>query len=188
MSSPNDIKNGTVVRYEGDLWVVVSFQRVAPGKGSSFVRTRMKNIQTGKVVENNFKSAETLEFEEVSYLKMQYLFSDGQTYTFMDNHTYEQVEISKDMIEEVIPYFKEGLEVTISMHDGRALAVALPKKIEYTVASAPPAVKGDTASGNVTKEAIMDNGLKVQVPIFIKDGERILVNTETGAYSERVNS
>jgi len=188
MSSPNDIKNGTVIRYEGALWVVVSFQRVAPGKGGSFVRTRMKNIQTGKVVENNFKSSETLEFEEVMYLKMQYLFNDGQTYTFMDTQSYEQVEVSADLIEESVPYLKEGLEVTVSMHEGRALAVALPKKIEYTIASAPPAVKGDTASGNVTKEAVMDNDLKVQVPIFIKDGEKILVNTDTGAYSERVNN
>lgn len=177
-----------MVRYEGNLCVVVAFQRVAPGKGSSFVRTRMKNIQTGKVIEVNFKSAENLDFEEVSYLKMQYLFDDGSTYTFMDNHTYEQVEIPGDLISESVPYLKEGVEVTVSMHEGRPLAITLPKKIEYTVASAPPAVKGDTASGNVTKEAIMDNGLHVQVPIFIKDGERILVNTETGDYSERVNS
>jgi len=188
MPSPNELKNGTVIRYEGDLWVVVSFQRVAPGKGSSFVRTRIKNIQTGKVVENNFKASENLEFEDVNYLKMQYLFTDGSTYTFMDNHTYEQVEISADLIESVIAYLKEGLEVTVSMHDDRALAVTLPKKIEYIVVTAPPAVKGDTASGNVTKEAIMDNGLSVQVPIFIKEGETILVNSDTGAYSERVNS
>jgi elongation factor P len=188
MSSPNDIKKGTVIHYEGNLWVVTGFQRVSPGKGSSFVRTRMKNIQTGKVIETNFKSSETLEFEDVNYLKMQYLFNDGNMFTFMNNQTYEQIEIQKDSIEESIPYLKDGLEVTVTMHGDNALTIELPKKIEYVIASAPPAVKGDTASGNVTKEAVMDNGLKVQVPIFINEGEKILVNTDTGSYSERVNS
>jgi elongation factor P len=187
MPSPNDIRNGTVIRHEGGLWVVVLFQRVSPGKGSSFVRTRIKNIQTGKVVEVSFKSAETLEFEDVNYMKMQYLYSDGTMYTFMDGKTYEQVEINKENIEEVAPYLKEGLEVTVTMHEGLALSVELPKKIEYTVKTAPPAVKGDTASGNVTKEIELDNGLKIQAPVFIKEGERVLVNTETGEYAERVN-
>lgn len=188
MPSPNDIKNGTVIRYEGGLWVVVSFQRVSPGKGGSFVRTRMKNITSGKVVENNFKASETLEFEDVSYLKMQYLYTDGSMYTFMDNHTYEQIEIEKENIEDAIPFLKEGLEVTIAMHGDTPLTVSVPKKIEYTVVFAPTVVKGDTASGNVTKEVELDNGLKVQVPMFIKEGEKILVNTDERSYSERVNS
>lgn len=187
MSSPNDIRNGTVIRYEGALWVVVSFQRVAPGKGSSFVRTRIKNIQTSKVIEQNFKSAESLEFEDVTYMRMQYLFNNGQAYTFMDGQTYEQVEVDAENIPDVIPYLKEGLEVTVTMHEGRPLSVVLPKKVEYTIKSAPMAVKGDTAGGNVTKEVELDNGLKAQVPIFIKEGERVLINTETGEYSERVN-
>ena len=187
MSSPNDIKNGTVINLNGELWVVTSFQRVSPGKGSSFVRTRIKSLRTGKVVENNFKSAETLTFEDVQYRRMQYLYNDGSLYTFMDNSNYEQFSIAKNDLEEVIPYLKEGLECAVSVHEGVPIAVSLPQKIEYTIAYTEPVVKGDTASGGVLKEAEMDNGLKVKVPAFINQGERIMVNTESGAYVERVN-
>lgn len=187
MSSPNDIKKGTVLRLEGELWLVVDFQRVSPGKGSSFVRTRVKNLRTGKIVEQNFKSAESVDFEEVSYKKMQYLYGDGQLYTFMDNKTYEQIQLTAADIGDAVKFLKEGLEVTIVMHGEIALTVELPKKIQYKIISAPPAVKGDTASGNVTKEVELDNGLNVRVPIFIKEGESVLVNTDTGEYTERVS-
>jgi elongation factor P len=187
MASPNDIKKGIVLNYEGGLWVVVDFQRVSPGKGSSFVRTRMKNLQTGKVVEFNFKSAESVTFEEVQYLKMQYLFNDGHFYTFMDNTSYEQVSLDAESIGEDAKYLKDGLEVTVVMHNGVALTIQLPKKITYDISYTEPAVKGDTAAGNVTKEAELDNGLKVKVPIFINQGESIVVNTETGEYVERVS-
>ena len=170
----------------GELWVTVDFQRVSPGKGSSFVRTRLRNLKTGKVIENNFKSAESLDFEDVQYKKMQYLYNDGNLYTFMDNVTYEQVSIGKAEIAESIPYLKEGLDVTVVMHEGNALTIALPQKIQYKVAYAEPAIKGDTASGNVTKEAELDNGLKVKVPLFIGTGDEILLNTDTGLYVERV--
>ncbi|MDA1038583.1 MAG: elongation factor P [bacterium] len=187
MPSPNDIKNGSVIRYSGNLWVVVSFQRVSPGKGGSFVRTRMKDLSSGKVVENSFKASETIEFEDVSYLKMQYLFETGDVYTFMNSSNYEQVEIQATSLEDTAKYLKEGLEVTIVMHGENPISLTLPGKIEYEVVTAPPAVKGDTASGNVTKEVELENGLLVQAPIFIKQGDRISINTETGAYSERVN-
>ncbi|OGL61851.1 elongation factor P [Candidatus Uhrbacteria bacterium RIFCSPHIGHO2_02_FULL_47_44] len=187
MASPNDIKKSTVIRMNGELWVAVDFQRVSPGKGSSFVRTRLRNLKSGKVIENNFKSAETLEFEDVQYKKMQYLFNDGNLYTFMDNGTYEQVSVGKAEIAEFIPYLKEGLDVTVVMHEGNALTIALPQKIQYRIAYAEPAVKGDTASGNVTKEADLDNGLKMRVPMFINTGDEILVNTDSGTYVERVS-
>jgi elongation factor P len=187
MSSPNDIKKGTVLRLNGELWAVVYFQRVSPGKGSSFVRTRAKNIKTGKIVEQNFKSAESLDFEEVQYKKMQYLYNDGNFYTFMDNQTFEQVQLSAADIGEDLKFLKEGLEVTIVMHGDVPLTLTLPTKIQYKIVSAPPAVKGDTASGNVTKEVDLDNGMKLRVPIFIKEGEEVMVNTDTGDYSERVN-
>ena len=160
---------------------------MSPGKGSSFVRTRVKNLRSGKIVEQNFKSAETLDFEDVQYKKMQYLFTDGQLYTFMDNQTYEQVQISGADIGDDVKFFKEGLEATIVMHGETPLTVELPKKIQYTIISAPPAVKGDTSSGNVTKEVELDNGLKIRTPIFVKEGEKVLVNTDTGEYSERVS-
>lgn len=184
--SPNEIKKGTVIRYDGDLWIVVEFQRVSPGKGSSFVRTRMKNLKSAKVVENNFKSSESLDFETVQYRKMQYLYNDGTLYTFMDNASYEQITLGTDDIGEDKKYLKEGTEVTIVMYGEQPLTIQLPKKIEYTVTNTEPAVKGDTASGNVTKEAIMDNGLMVKVPIFIAEGDEIVVNTEDGSYAERV--
>ena len=187
MSSPNDVKKGTVINLNNELWVVTEFQRVSPGKGSSFVRTRLRNIKSGKVQEHNFKSAETLTFEAVQYTKMQYLFNDGNLYTFMDNTSYEQISVAKADIEESIPYIKEGLEVNIVMHDGQALTVSLPLKIQYTIVYTEPAVKGDTASGNVLKEAELDNGLKMKVPSFINQGDQILINTDTGEYSERVN-
>lgn len=186
MASPNDIKKGTVIRLNGELNIVIDFQRVSPGKGSSFVRTRMKNMKSGKVTEQNFKSAENLDFEDVQYKKMQYLFNDGLLYTFMDNQSYEQVTIAKDDIGEDVKFLKDGLEVTVIMHGETPLTVDLPKKIEYTVTHTEPAVKGDTASGNVSKDAQMDNGLMVRVPIFIGEGDTIIVNTENGEYNERV--
>ncbi|MEK7615099.1 MAG: elongation factor P [Patescibacteria group bacterium] len=187
MASPNDIKKGTVINQENELWVVMYFQRVSPGKGSSFVRTRMKNIKTGKVKEHNFKSAETLSFEDVQYKKMQYLYNDGSLYTFMDNNTFEQISVATGDLEDSIPFMKEGLEMIAVMHDGQALTVTLPQKIQYKIVYTEPAIKGDTASGNVLKEAELDNGLKIKVPSFINQGDEILVNTDTGDYTERVN-
>lgn len=187
MSSPNDIKKGTVINYEGDLWVVVAFQRVSPGKGSSFVRSRMKSLSSGKMQEVNFKSAETLTFEQVQFKKMSYIFGDENTLTFMDGHTFEQVAIGRDVVGDDFKYLKEGLEVTILMHGEKAIAMELPLKIEYTIKQTDPAVRGDTASGNVTKEAICDNGLSIRVPIFIKEGDAVMINTEAGDYVERVN-
>ncbi len=186
MPSPNELKKGTVIRYDGDLWCVVEFQRVSPGKGSSFVRTRIKSMKTGKIVENNFKSAETLEFEDVQYKKMQYLFNDGTLYTFMDNQSYEQIAMGKDDIGDDLKYLKEGLEVTIVMHGDTPLTIQLPLKIQYTVVETEPAVKGDTAGGNVTKEAITETGLKIRVPIFVGEGDEVMINTTEGMYVERV--
>ncbi|MBI2551337.1 elongation factor P [Candidatus Uhrbacteria bacterium] len=187
MSSPNDIKKGTVINLSGDLNVVISFQRVSPGKGSSFVRTRIKNLRSGKVVEHVFKSAESVAFEDVMYKKMQYLFTDGSLYTFMDTQNYEQISLTKEDVGDDVNYLKEGLEVTVVIHGETPLTIELPKKITYAVVETEPAVKGDTASGNVRKEAKMDNGLTVRVPIFINQGDHIIVNTEDGEYVERVN-
>ncbi len=186
MASPNDIKKGTVINLDNQLWIVVDFQRVSPGKGSSFVRTRLRNIKTGKVQEQAFKSAESLTFADVVYKKMQFLFSDANSYTFMDNETYEQLAMDKTSVGDEGKYLKEGLEVSIVTHEELPLALQIPKKIEYKIVSAPPAVKGDTAGGNVTKEVILDNGLTTRVPIFINEGDRIIVNTDEGTYVERV--
>jgi elongation factor P len=187
MASPNDIRKGTVIKIDNELWVVMSFQRVSPGKGSSFVRTRTKSLSSGKTVENNFKSAESLTFEDVSHRKMQFIFGDADMLTFMDGQSFDQVALSRDLVGEDAKYLKEGLDVVVIMHGEVAISMELPLKIEYKIVETEPAVKGDTASGNVLKDAKMDNGLMVRVPIFVKEGESIMVNTETGDYVERVS-
>lgn len=175
------------MKRDNELWLIIDFQRVSPGKGSSFVRTKMKNLKTGKVKEENLKAAESVTFEDVQYKKMQYLFTDGNLFTFMDNNTYEQISMVANDIGDIAGYLKEGLEVTIVMHDGNALTVTLPQKIQFKVTYTEPAVKGDTASGNVLKDAKIDSGIVVRVPVFINEGDEIIINTETGEYVERVS-
>lgn len=187
MASPTEIRRGTVIKYKDDLWVVVNYTRSSSGRGGGFVRTRMKSLSNGKVIEENFKSGETLEFADVMNKKMQYIFAEGGSFTFMDGVSYEQVMIDADTVGDAAQYLKEGLEVTVVMYGDKPIAVDIPVKVEYTVAETEPATKGDTVSGNVQKDAVMDNGLKVRVPIFIKTGDMIRVNTEEGTYLERVN-
>lgn len=186
MASPNDIRKGTVINLDGQLWAVASFQRVSPGKGSSFVRTRIKSLSNGKLVEHNFKSAENLTYEDVGYKKMQFIFADDHTMTFMDGNTFEQVMIGRDMVGDDAKYLKEGLEVTVVMHNDNAIAMELPLKVQYTIARTDPAVAGNTASGNVLKDAMTENDLSIRVPIFIKEGDEVMISTETGDYVERV--
>lgn len=181
----SDIRKGAVIRHNGNLYVVVEFQHVNPGKGAAFTRTRMKDLGTGKVIEITYKSGEVVDIVSVQFQTMQYLYKTGENYAFMNMSTFEQVEMNGDLVGEEGKYLKEGLEVIIGLFEDRPVSIELPKKVQYRVAEAPPAVKGDTASGNVTKEIVLDNGLHVQAPIFIKEGEEILVNTETGQYSMR---
>ena len=181
----SDIRKGAVIRHNGNLYVVVEFQHVNPGKGAAFTRTRMKDLASGKVIEITYKSGEAVDIVSVAFQTMQYLYKTGDNYAFMNMTTYEQVEMNGDLVGDEGKYLKEGLEVIIGLFEDRPVSLELPKKVQYRVAEAPPAVKGDTASGNVTKEIVLDNGLRVQAPIFIKEGEEILVNTETGQYSAR---
>lgn len=185
MATTSDIRKGVVIQHQNNLYVVVEFQHVNPGKGAAFTRTRMKDLASGKVIEVTYKSGETVNIVSVQFQTMQYLYKTGDNYAFMNMSTYEQVEMNGDLIGDDAKYLKEGLEVIMGIYEERPVSVELPKKIKYKVMEAPPAVKGDSASGNVTKEAVVENGLRVQVPIFIKEGEEILVNTETGEYSER---
>ncbi len=187
MANVSEIKRGQVIRWKDDLWIISTFPHVSPGKGSAFTRIKLKGLTSGKSVENTFKSTETLDFVDVQRKDMQFLFGDYHGVTCMDMVSFEQVVIDNDVIGDDRRYLKDGLRVSVSMYEGRAVALELPKKIEYTVTETQPAVKGDTASGNVSKDAIMDNGLLVRVPIFIKQGERLLVNTDTGEYCERVS-
>lgn len=185
MASTSEIRKGVVIKQNNDLFVVVEFQHINPGKGSAFVRTRMKSLASGKVIENTYKTSETVEIVSVEFQNMQYLYQAGENFAFMNTKDYEQIEMDADLIGSDSKYLKEGLEVVVGMYEGKPVSIQLPKKVVYKVVEAPPAVKGDSASGNVTKEIGLDNGLKIQAPIFIKEGESVLVNTETGLYSER---
>lgn len=188
MASVTEIRKGSVLKHRDDLFVVTDAQHITPGKGTPFTRARMKSLSSGKVIEETFKDNESVNIVEVNYRDMQYLYQDGSFFVFMDQENYEQAQLEADMVGDDAQYLKEGLEVIVVMYENQPVALNLPRKISYTVADAPPAVKGDSAGGNVTKEVVCDNGLKVAAPIFIKSGDRILVNTESGAYVERDNS
>jgi len=185
MGDTTDIKKGAVIRHNGQLYVINTFQFVNPGKGQAFFKCKLKSIGGDKGMELTFKSGETLDSVEVQNTNMQFLYKSGDVYSFMNQSTYETVDVSEGVIGEDTKYLKEGLDIIASLHDGNIVAIQLPKKVNYKVVTAPPAVKGDSSGGNVTKEIVLDNGLHLQAPIFIKEGEDILVNTETGDYSAR---
>ncbi|OGH94287.1 MAG: elongation factor P [Candidatus Magasanikbacteria bacterium RIFOXYD2_FULL_41_14] len=185
MAQTSDIRKGVVIKGPNDLFVVVEFQHVNPGKGAAFTRARMKSLASGKVIENTYKSGETVDIVSVQFQNMQYLYKVGERFAFMNMSSYEQIEMDGDLVGNEAKYLKEGTECVIGLYEERPVSIEIPKKITYKVVEAPPAVKGDSASGNVTKEVKLDNGLLVQAPIFIKEGEDIIVNTDTGLYSER---
>jgi len=185
MGDTTDIKKGAVIRQHGDLYVVTNFQFTNPGKGQAFTKTKMKSIASGKTTEVTYKSGERVETVQVENQNLQYLYQSGDMCAFMNKDNYETIEVAVTKLADDVKYLKEGLEVIGVMHEGGIVAIQLPKKVTYKVVESPPAVKGDTASGNVTKEVVLDNGLKIQAPIFIKQDEEVQVNTETGEYSGR---
>jgi elongation factor P len=185
MADTSEIKKGVVIRHQNDLWVVTSFNFVNPGKGSAFTKTKMRSISSGKNLEITYKSSESVDIVSVQRVNMQFLYKTGDVYSFMNQETYETVDVNAEILGEDAKYLKDGLDVIAVLHEGSVVAIQLPKKVTYKVVQAPPAVKGDTASGNVTKEIILDNDLKIQAPIFIKENEEVIVNTETGDYGGR---
>lgn len=185
MADTTAIKKDVFINFKDVVHVVTDFQHVNPGKGSAFVRTKLKNVQTGKTADHTFKSGESVDVVDLDRATMQFLYKDGSGYSFMDNETYEQATIPTDLLEEQGGYLKEGTEVTVLSNEGVHLSVILPKKLTLKVVEAAPAVKGDTASGNVKKEVKLETGMTLQVPIFIKEGDEVVVNTESGEYVER---
>lgn len=186
MASTSEIKKGIVIRDPQGLWLVVDFQHVNPGKGAAFVRTRIKNLQSNKVLETTYKTSETIEIVAVEHRRMQYLYHDATGFTFMDNGSYEQVTMSDADVGEQGKYLREGLEVNISTFEDRPIALDLPRKMEFKVIESMDTTAGNTASGgNMTKEVTLDGGIKTRVPLFIKQGEQIIINTENGDYVER---
>ncbi|MHB1254035.1 MAG: elongation factor P [Candidatus Humimicrobiaceae bacterium] len=184
MISSNDLKNGIAIEYDGDLLEVIYFQHVKPGKGPAFVRTKLKNLINGAIFEKTFRSGEKFEQAILETKKMQYLYKD-EHYIFMDNSTYEQVSLDEKQIEDKKNYLMENMEVSIVFFKENAISIELPTFIEAKIINTEPGIKGDTVSSSF-KPAEIETGAKVQVPLFIENGNIIRVDTRTGDYITRV--
>lgn len=185
MATTADITKDVVIRFKNDLYIVADFQKISPGKGSAFVRTKLKNVSTGKALDATFKDGEGIEIAEIEKKKMQYLYKDAHGYAFMNGVTFEQVAVPEALLGEKADFLKEGLEVVVVTHEDVPMNIELPKKVTLKVVEAPPGVKGDTASGNVTKEITLENGTRIRTPLFVKEGDEVVINTETRQYVER---
>ena len=184
MISVNEFKNGLTIEVDGELWRVVEFQHVKPGKGSAFVRSKLKNLCTGAVQEKTFRAGEKVNQAQIDRKKMQYLYADGDNYVFMDTNTYEQLELPGSQIEEELKYMKENMVVSIIMFGTETLGVELPNTVDLEVKETEPGIKGDTSSGG-SKPATMETGLVVQVPFFVSEGDVLTINTSDGTYISR---
>ncbi|GAJ25420.1 translation elongation factor P [Liquorilactobacillus sucicola DSM 21376 = JCM 15457] len=184
MISVNEFKNGLTIEVNGELWRVVEFQHVKPGKGSAFVRSKLKNLRTGAVQEKTFRAGEKVERAQIDNRKMQYLYADGTSYVFMDTETYEQLELPEEKIKNELNYLKENMQVSIIMYGNETLGVDLPNTVDLKVTSTEPGIKGDTASGG-SKPATMETGLIVQVPFFVNEDDVLTINTQDGSYVSR---
>ena len=185
MASTADFKNGLTIKYNGKLVTIVEFQHVKPGKGGAFVRTKLKNVITGRVLDNTFRAGEKVEFVRLSGRDMQYLYKDDDSYVFMDQDTFEQIYIPSAVVEESAPYLKEGEIANVQFYADKPITMKLPNFINYKIVECEPGFKGDTVS-NITKLAKIESGASIQVPIFIEEGQIIRVDTRTGTYIERV--
>lgn len=184
MINTNDFKTGLTITYDGNLYQVLEFQHVKPGKGAAIVKTKLKNLRTGSIVEQTFNSGIKVPTAHVDKIKMQYLYNDGNMYSFMNMNTYEQVEIDKSQISNEVKFLKEGLEVILYFYENEMLGIELPEKIDFKIIQTEPAVKGNTAT-NATKDAIIETGYLVKVPLFIEQDEEIIVSTKDGKYVSR---
>jgi elongation factor P len=183
----NDLKLGMTISMDGQPYVIQYTQHVQMGRGSAVLRTKLKNLLTGNVLERTFKSGDKVEEADLSHQPVNFLYADSDTCTFMNNETYDQFTLPKDQIGPVADYIQEGTDVDVLYYEGKPVAVKLPLKVELDVLETEPGTRGDTAQGRVMKPAKVSTGLTVQVPLFVKTGDRIRVNTESGAYVERVN-
>ena len=184
MVSTNEFKTGLTVTIDNDPWQVVEFQHVKPGKGAAFVRAKMRNLATGAVVERTFNAGERLPNATIDRRAMQYLYQEGDSYVFMDNETYEQLELSKEQLGNGINFLKENMDVKVTSFEGRILGVELPNTVELVVVETEPGIRGDTATGG-NKPAKMDTGYVVKVPLFINEGDHLLIDTRFGEYIQR---
>ena len=184
MINVNDIKNGMTVEDEGNIFQVVDFQHVKPGKGAAFVKMKLRNLRTGSIIEKTYNSSVKLAKANIQRKPMQYLYQAGDAYSFMDMNTYEQVELSETQIGDALKFLKENLEVDIVFFGEEIIGLNLPEKIDYVITETENAVKGNTSSG-AQKDATLENGLVVKVPLFITEGESIKISTSDGKYVSR---
>ena len=183
--STNDLKNGMTLDLDGTLFQVVEFQHVKPGKGGAFVRTKLRNVRTGAVVERTFNAGVKIGLAIVERKEMQYLYRDDDAFTFMDMESYEQIPVEAGVVGGGASWLSEGSTAQVSMHQGTPIAVELPASVALAIAKTQPAVKGDTKT-NAMKPAVLETGVEIQVPMFVDEGERVKVDTRSGEYIERV--
>ncbi|MRX72583.1 elongation factor P [Bacillus lacus] len=184
MISVNDFRTGLTIEVDNGIWRVMDFQHVKPGKGAAFVRSKLRNLRTGAIQEKTFRAGEKVAKAQIETRKMQYLYASGDMHIFMDTESYDQLELPAGSIEYELKYLIENMEVSIMMFHGETLGVELPNTVELEVVETEPGIKGDTASGG-TKPAIVQTGLSVQVPFFVNQGDRLIVNTTDGSYVSR---
>ncbi|GGL55391.1 elongation factor P [Sporolactobacillus putidus] len=184
MVSVNDFRTGLTIEVDGDILSVIEFQHVKPGKGAAFVRSKLRNLRTGAIQEKTFRGGEKVNAARIDNRKMQFLYSSGSAYTFMDMETFEQLDLDASQIKEQLNFLKENMEVNIQSYQGETLGVALPNTVVLEVASTEPGIKGDTASGG-SKPATMETGYVVSVPFFVNEGDKLVIDTRSGLYVSR---
>jgi elongation factor P len=187
VATTNDLKNGITLRLDSGLWNVVDFQHVKPGKGGAFVRTKLKNVLTGKVVDKTFNAGVKVDVATVDKRDMQYLYLEGSDFVFMDTQTFDQIQVPESTVGEAARYLLDNQVAVVAIHEGNPLYVDLPAAVELQVSYTEPGVQGDRSTGG-TKSATVETGTEIQVPLFITTGEKIRVDTRDGSYLGRVTS
>jgi len=186
MASSNDLKNGMVLMIEGQLWAVIEFQHVKTGKGPAFVRTKLRSVISGKVVDKTFNAGAKIETANVDRRDMQYLYNDGSGYVFMDTSDYDQLSVPAEVVGDVANFMLENQNATVALHEGSALYVELPPSVVLEITYTEPGLQGDRSTGG-SKPATLETGYQIQVPLFIENNTRVKVDTRTGEYLGRVN-
>lgn len=185
MVSVNDFRTGLTIEVGGEVYSVVEFQHVKPGKGSAFVRSKLKNLRTGAVIERTFRAGEKVSRAHLERRKMQYLYREGDSFIFMDNETYDQISLDKDQLGDNVKFLKENISIYLLTHAGKLIGIELPYFVELEVVATEPGIRGDTAAGG-TKPATLETDLLIRVPLFVEVGDVVRIDTRTGEYLERV--
>jgi elongation factor P len=187
VASTNDLKNGLVLNLDGQLWTVIEFQHVKPGKGGAFVRTKLKNVLSGKVVDKTFNAGVKVDTANVDKRDMQFLYKEGSDFVFMDMSTYDQIHVGESVVGDNAKWMLENQDAIIALHEGNPLYVELPVTVELVITYTEPGMQGDRSTGG-TKPATVETGAEIQVPLFITNGEKVKVDTRDGSYLGRINN